>query len=123
MTCLKLVDKRCTNVAVSGERSTSMSEKSAYTRILAPGIKYMTASVAHDDRFIPKIWKTGGASYYYYIMKVYIVLRETGREEGCDRIVAIFGNELKAPDAIEEDESCYYREYMKSTNNEQLARE
>jgi hypothetical protein len=44
-------------------------------------------------------------------MKVYVVLRETGKEEGCDRIVAIFGNEGKALDEIEEDESCYYREY------------
>lgn len=44
-------------------------------------------------------------------MKVYVVLRETGREEGCDRIVAIFSNERKALDEIEEDESCYYKEY------------
>jgi hypothetical protein len=44
-------------------------------------------------------------------MKVYIVLRETGREEGCDRIVAIFGSERKALDEVEEDESCYYKEY------------
>jgi hypothetical protein len=45
-------------------------------------------------------------------MKVYVVLRETGKEEGCDKIVAIFGNERKALDEIEEDdESCYYREY------------
>lgn len=44
-------------------------------------------------------------------MKVYVVLRETGKEEGCDRIVAIFGNEQKALDEIEEDEFCYYREY------------
>jgi hypothetical protein len=44
-------------------------------------------------------------------MKVYVVLRETNKEDGCDRIVAIFGNEPKALDAIEEDESCYYREY------------
>jgi hypothetical protein len=44
-------------------------------------------------------------------MKVYIVLRETGKEEDCDRIVAVYGNERKALDEIEEDESCYYREY------------
>ncbi len=39
------------------------------------------------------------------------MLRETGREEGCDKIVTIFGNERNALDEIEEaDESCYYRE-------------
>lgn len=47
----------------------------------------------------------------YYTMKVYVVLRETNKEEGCDKIVAIFGNERKALDEIEEDQSCYYREY------------
>lgn len=111
MICLKVANiRRWTNVAVREARSTSMWGKSAYTRILAPGTRYMTASAAHDDGHIPKIWKTGGACYYY-TMKVYVVLRETGKEEGCDRIVAIFGNEPKALDAIEEDESCYYREY------------
>jgi hypothetical protein len=44
-------------------------------------------------------------------MKVYVVLRETGREEGGDSIVAIYGNERKALDKIEEDESSYYLEY------------
>ncbi|AIF85554.1 hypothetical protein NTE_03526 [Candidatus Nitrososphaera evergladensis SR1] len=44
-------------------------------------------------------------------MKVYVVLRETAKEEGGDKIVAIYGNERKALDEIEEDESCYYLEY------------
>lgn len=55
MVCLKLEDIRRTNVAVREARSTSIWGKSAYTRILAPGTRYMIASAAHDDIPVPKI--------------------------------------------------------------------
>jgi hypothetical protein len=48
MVCLKLKNIRWMNVGVREAASTSMLERSVFTRIPGPDTRYLTASAAHD---------------------------------------------------------------------------